>query len=274
MTYATILVHLETDGDSTDRVQYATGLAKEFEAHLIGFAASDVRPIVTTVGGVPIDGEILAQLREENLKRREELKQVFLSIAGDRQNTSWRQFEDRPTRALLINARAADLIVSGTPGGASAEDTDCSVDPGILVCAAGRPVLLVADKVKFRRPQNVVVGWKDTIQARRALSDALPLLRMTANVFVVTINERNSQEAESDLADVLQYLTRHGITARSEVIKDDGKAVDQFVDVAMREKADLLISGAYGHSRLRELVFGGFTQSLLNEDGFNRLMAS
>lgn len=274
MSYATVLVHLETGGDSTDRIRYATELAREFEANLIGFAASDVRPIIATDGGVPIDGEYLAKLREENLKRLEELKQIFLSIAGDRQNTSWRQFEYRPTRALMINARAADLIVSGTPNGASAEDTDNSVDPGILICGAGRPVLLVADKVKFRRPQNAVVGWKDTAQSRRALLDALPFLRLAANVLVVTINDHDSQDAESDLADVVQYLTHHGIIARSEVIEDGGKAVDQFVDIATREDADILVSGAYGHSRLRELVFGGFTRALLNEDGFNRLMAS
>jgi nucleotide-binding universal stress UspA family protein len=213
-------------------------------------------------------------MREENLKKLDELQQVFRSIAGDGQNASWRQFEDRPTRALLVSARSADLLVSGTPGGASTEDTDRSVDPGILVCGAGRPVVLVADKVKFRRPQNAVVGWKDTTQSRRALADALPFLRMADNVLIVTINDRDSQDHDSDLADVAQYLTGHGITARSEVIEDDGKAVDQFVDIATREKADLLVSGAYGHSRLRELVFGGFTRALLNEDGFNRLMAS
>lgn len=274
MSYATVLVHLETDGDSSDRVRYATELAKEFDASLIGLAAADVRPIVAADGGVPIDGEFLAKLREENLKRLEELKQIFLSIAGDRENTSWRQFEDRPTRALMINARAADIIVSGTPNGASADDTDRSVDPGILVCATGRPVVLVADKVTFRRPQNAVVGWKDTTQSRRALSDALPFLRLAANVLVITVNDDDSRDAESGLADVVQYLTHHGIIARSEVIEDDGKAVDHFVDIATREEADILVSGAYGHSRLRELVFGGFTRALLNEDGFNRLMAS
>lgn len=274
MSYATILVHLETNGDSTDRVQYAADLASEFEAHLIGFAASRVRPIVATDGGVPINGEILAQLREENTARLNELEQVFHSIVGNLKNISWRQFEDRPTKALLTNARAADLIVSGTPGGASTGDTDRSVDPGILVCAAGRPVLLVTDKVKFSRPRNAVIGWKDTIQARRALSDAVPLLRVSANVHAVTIMESNSVESESDLDDVVEYLKRHGITARSEVVKDDDKAVDQFLDMATREDSDLLISGAYGHSRLRELVFGGFTRSLLDEDGFNRFMTS
>lgn len=272
MSFKTILAHIEFDGYSDARLHYATDLAGELDAYLVGYAAAAQRPVHVSEMGIDTDEVFRSETGALNAKRFDDLRRHFFDIAGDGQNSAWRQSQDLPTKALLLHARAADLIVSGTPHGASPGDSYRSVDPGELVCNAGRPVLFVGDRSVFKHPSSAVIGWKDTPQARRAVAAALPFLSLAKNVLVVAVGDSRHGADGSGPKDVVRYLLRHGIDADARVIEDDSSP-DTFIDMVMHLGADLVVTGAYGHSRVRERLFGGFTHALLMQSRLNRLMA-
>lgn len=272
MSFKTILANLDFDGYSDARLHYATDLAGELDAYLIGFAATALRPVHVSEMGIATDELYRSEAGGLNVKRFEDLRKAFFRIAGDGQNSAWRQSQDLPTKALLLHARAADLIITGTPHGVSPGDNYRSVDPGELVCNAGRPVLFIGEKSVFRHPSVAVVGWKDTPQARRAVACALPFLRLSKNVLVLTVGDQRHGTDDSGTRDVVRYLLRHGIDAEARSIADDNSS-DTFLDAVRAEKAELVVTGAYGHSRMRERIFGGFTHALLAQSDLNRLMA-
>ncbi len=139
--------------------------------------------------------------------------------------------------------------------------------------AAGRPILVVPSRVDGLQAKCVLVAWKDTPQARRAVSAALPLLRAADCVVVAQILERQEKsEAQHACEDVAKWLTRHGATAVVRVI-DGRDATLTLNEMAADETADLIVAGAYGHSRLREWAFGGVTQQLLTSSALCCLLA-
>jgi nucleotide-binding universal stress UspA family protein len=139
-------------------------------------------------------------------------------------------------------------------------------DPGALVLRAGRPVLAVPPGVNSLGGRRIVVAWKDSREARRAIQDALPFLRRADEVIVVEVCETSDEVTDSQarLRDVAQYLKRHQIKAVAERVRPvEGAAVNSLLRLAQDESADLIVAGAYGHSRLGEWIFGGVTQGLL-----------
>lgn len=115
------------------------------------------------------------------------------------------------------------------------------------------------------RAEHVVVAWKDTREARGAVLDAMPFLRIAKRVSVVEVctggGERN---ASVRIDDVVRYLARHQITADARPIAHhDRSDADHLLQFALNEDADLLVAGAYGHSRLGEWIFGGMTRDIL-----------
>jgi nucleotide-binding universal stress UspA family protein len=271
MSYDSILVHLEFDGNSESRLQYATDLAGDLDAFLIGFTAAAVRPVHASELGVLADDAYSEALVRRNRDRFDAIKQDFFEVAGDGHNSGWRDSEDIPTRALLANARAADLIVTGTPYGVTPGDYYRTIDPGDVVCDAGRPVLFVAEGGVYRHPQRALIGWKDTPEARRAVAFALPFLKLAEDTVVLAMQEKEDCGG-SGAADVARYLMRHGVDADARTVSGRN-GPDSFLQALRDADADLVITGAYGHSRMRERIFGGFTRTLLMQKDLNRLMA-
>ncbi len=271
MAYNSILLHLEVDNYAEAKIRYAKELADELDAYLIGFAACCVRPVYPTDGWMPID-DSAGLITEQNRKSLAEIQEMFLAIAGDAPNRIWRQSEVQPIDALLANARAADLIISATPHGALTGDAFRSVNCGDLVSAAGRPVMFLPENVTYRYPKKIVIGWKDTTQARRAVADALPLLTLASEVVVAAATESDDEHPGDALADVVAFLMRHGIRARHFVLEGKNGPED-FQGFVEGENADIVVTGAFSHSRMREWVFGGMTRSLLNNNRLNRLMS-
>ena len=118
----------------------------------------------------------------------------------------------------------------------------------------------------------MLVAWKDTREARRAVADALPYLAKAKEVVVATIDTDHDGSIRNSLAEVAVHLERHGITARTEMLAGEADG-DRLVAFARSVHADLIVSGAYGHSRLREWAFGGVTRTLIEENGIHRLMS-
>lgn len=266
--YKSIIVNLAVDAPPTAIVKVGVELAGRFGARLVGLAAADVPPLVATGDGMVYEGEIMQIQRTEIEERLAELRAEFEGLVPASIRSEWRQAVCSPTRFLGVCARAADLIVTGNGEG---ESIYRAVDIGGLALGAGRPVLVVASNVEHVLAKTVLVAWKDTREARRATADALPLLVKAKEVVVATIDTRNGSVRDS-LTDVAVFLEQHGIMARTELIADEADG-DRLLTFARSIHADLIVSGAFGHSRLREWAFGGVTRTLIAESGINRFMS-
>lgn len=271
MGYAALMVHVEPDDAAEPRIRLAADLADRFEAALIGFAGGAVMPppVTAPVLGPGVAVEVLeAEQRRVETGLRAAHERFRTIAERDGRRTGWRSFLDHPAAALARESRAADLLIGGRGGGAIGLGRDQTVDPGDLLMRAGRPVLVVPPGVAVLEARRVLVAWKDTREARRAVADALPLLADAEEVLVVEAvpDEAGEREAATRrTGDVAALLERHGATARGETLEPHaGRAVaDALLRAAERHGADLVVAGAYGHARLREWAFGGVTRDLL-----------
>jgi nucleotide-binding universal stress UspA family protein len=265
MSYASILVHAEAGADGEQRLQLAAGLASDFDARLIGVAAELFEaPTMAAASGF-LDGDtLLAEVKvvEDDLKTAE--AKFVASARAVRRGAEWRCAMALPNELLTVQARAADLIVVG-PRRPEPYGFHNRVDAGDLLMKAGRPVLVTPSDLAKLDAASVVVAWKDTREARRAIADALPFLKRAAKVLVVEVCEARSEaDACASLADVAMYLERHGVEART-TVRVPGRATvaEALHEVADLQGAGLIVSGGYGHARLREWAFGGVTAELL-----------
>jgi nucleotide-binding universal stress UspA family protein len=262
MPYAAVMVYVEAEGTPEQRVRLAASLADRFRAALIGVSALAIPPPIVA-DGVVMDGatDLDIKLMEAKLADR---RGWFRSIAGgDHQEVEWRSELDLPTEAVVRAARSADLVVIGrekAPGSAYT-----TLDPGEALLKMGRPTLVVPEGVSTLRAEHVVIGWKDTREARRAVQDSLPFLQEATRVTIVEACKADEERtALGHLDDVTRYLTRHRIKGGPRVmLEQKGSGAAQLIRIAQEERADLLVTGAYGHSRLGEWVFGGMTRDLL-----------
>lgn len=267
-TYASIMIPMDPEPDAECRVRVAATLADRFGSRLIGVAA---HPIVAPLYfETPVPGIASAIELEERQAQREmaAAEAVFRRVSGTRAQCEWRQALALPGDFTLEHARAADLIVAGLPRRGAAMAHPMRVDAGDLVMGAGRPVLFVPSGTEFLAAKRIVVAWKDTRESRRAVADALPLLRDAAEVFVA-----NFGAEQSGAKDVCAHLGCHGMHASLVQRPQPGVVSDTLLRFAEHEAADLIVCGAYGHSRTREWAFGGVTYDLLNGSTVCCLMA-
>ncbi len=262
MSYATVMVYVEADGTPRERVRLSAHLASKFNAILIGVSARAVRPPVT-VGSVDVAVPSDLSIPDIEAGLIDKAKWFKLVVGTDRPKLLWRPVIDFPVDALAREARSADLVIIGpmrVPG-----DTYGSLDPGEAILRLGRAALFVPASVSALQAEHVVIAWKDVREARRAVHDALPLLHEAARVTIAEICEPGDEERVRErLRDVADYLERHRIKGGPRVILHrEGSGAAQLITLAREEGADLLVSGAYGHSRLGEWVFGGVTRDLL-----------
>ena len=273
MRYKTILVQLDIDVPAFPRLTFAWDLARRFDANLVGFCAAEPRMLIPGEldGTAAVDAaeRQVAEI-EDRLKTREA---EFDSLAGDNGRASWRSEVGDPTRFLALHSRAADLVVIGESSEWTSRNR--TVDPGELILSSGRPVLFARRDYRPMTAENILVAWKDTREARRAIVDAMPFLTGARQVLVATIDEGERAIARDSAADVVGFLTRHGVRARSEVLDvERADTAEALLQASVEIGADLTISGGYGHSRLREWVFGGVTRKLLEDASTNRLMSN
>lgn len=160
--------------------------------------------------------------------------------------------------------RSADLLVSSAAADGAVFDRTRDVDNADLALRVGKPILVVGSGVQRLDLRSVVVAWKDSKEARRAVQDALPLLALADRIIVVEVaSDESVAAAEARTADVTRWLTHHGFSASSRVDRSEGDDAAQLVAIAGRLGAGLLVGGAYGHARLREWVLGGVTREVL-----------
>jgi len=273
MSYATLMVYLNVDQVSKQLVSVAAGLADKFSAKLIGLSALAIMPPVVAEGVVVVDNATEFDIAKMTAKL-EHAGNKFRAAAGADRQTEWRSFLEFPTEALITEARCADLIV--VEKNKASWDIHRVADNGSAILGGGRPFLVVPTAVRSLTADHVVVGWKDTREARRAVQDALPFLHEAKRVMIVEICEKDQLRTGRQHADdVVSYLARHRIKAeaRVEAQLPGSTGADQIIGLAVDEGADLLVTGAYGHSRLNEWVFGGMTRDLLTSSPICCLMS-
>jgi nucleotide-binding universal stress UspA family protein len=268
MTYATVMVSLALEQPNEARLQVAGELAERFDAAIIGVAAAQFAPPLYFTDGAQAQ-KLIDQGEASVKKRLAELEAQFRAATSSRGgHVEWRSAMDFPTRYILQEARCADVIVSGGQSPAFS-DAFSLASPKDLVMQAARPLLFVPDTVNRLDLRSVLVAWKDTPEARRAVADALPMLRKAKEVTVVEICEQDDSRpaVTARVTDVVAWLARHGITATARVSEANQKTstADRLGEVAGEVGAGLIVAGAYGHSRFRELILGGVTQYLVTQ---------
>lgn len=276
MTYATVMVSLALDQSNEARLQVAGELAERFEAAIIGVAAAQFAPPLYFTDGA--EAQALIDDGEAFVKRRlAGLEAQFRAATKTRGgHVEWRSAMDFPARFVMAQARCADIVVSGgqTPAFSDAFALASLKD---LVMQAGRPLLVVPDGVNWLDLRSVLVAWKDTPEVRRAVADALPMLRKARDVTIAEIPEQGDDRSTvmAGVTDVAAWLARHGVTATarvSEAARNESAAV-QLEKIAGDVGAGLIVAGAYSHSRFRELILGGVTQYLVTQSARSLLLS-
>ena len=272
MTLTTVMVYVDPAQQAEEQVRVARSIATKFKASVIGVSAFAIEPDFVS------EGVIIQETTAEDVKRMKtelaEKERWFRDIVGlPAERVEWRWDVEYPIAFLTNEARAADLIVLKSK--VRKIDPYHLIDPAAAVLRMGRPAILVPEHVHELRADRVVIGWKDTREARLAIHDAMPFLKQASQVAVVEICTSDEQDrARRRIRDVARYLQRHGVKAETDVRVHMAESdAHQLVRLAKDAGADLVVTGAYGHSRLGEWAFGGMTRGLLNEAAFCLMMS-
>lgn len=268
--YASIMVAVDAENESRDRVRIAAHLADMFGARLVGVAAE--RPDYGLFTADPGAGGpyVLPVLHENCLERMRQAEALFAEAAAGRSRLAWRSDIADPLFFLLTQSMAADLVVIGR----QARDNPAerfAIAPAEAVMQCGRPVLIAPPGVSYCEASRVAIGWKNTREARRAVADATPFLCAAARVIVCHVEDGNGPDEADGLVRVLEA---RGIAASAARTRGDGgDTAEALVDLACEHAAGLLVTGAYGHTRLSEWAFGGVTRDLLRTSPICCLMS-
>jgi nucleotide-binding universal stress UspA family protein len=256
MTLAAIMVTVDSEPASKARISLAADLATRFGSLLIGIAGW---PLLKRPG----EKESERDLAERAAKELRSLEEMFRKIAGGvAVRVEWRSSMDFPREVIPKEGRAADLLVIGQS--MLTGDVVHSYDPGTIILAAGRPVLVVPPEINRLELSRVLVAWKDTREARRAIRDALPFLKLADEVSIAVAKTPGAEDADAQIADVAKYLDRHDVRVAQQIAtaaSEDAEVL--LLDLATQHRVNLIVAGAYGRTRLSEWIFGGVTRHLL-----------
>lgn len=265
MAYRTVMTCLQAGAGNEGVLGVAADLAELFGAKMIGISAC--QPLNPMFEEGFSAGDVVVEDRIEIGKELAAAEQQFrAALESKAPSLEWRSAVTYGPLADYISeqARAADLLVIGKPVGGTFFDRTCCVDIGSLVMQAGRPVLLVPKGVEALSLRHVIGGWKDTREARRAMSDALPLLRAAGQATILEVCKPGQRSlARQRVQDVASWLGRQDIPVSPLAVELEGSELALLRRELRRHACDLLVAGAYGHNRLNEWVFGGVTQDFL-----------
>lgn len=264
MSFSNVMVYVDPQQQQAGQIRLAEAIAKRFSGSIIGVSAFAVEPRFIA------EGVIIEATTEEDLKRMKAdlaaKEGWFRTIVNlPREKVEWRWGVEYPTKFLMSQARAADLVVVKRKQ--LKADEYHYIDSATAMLQLGRPMLSVPERVTEMSADRIVVGWKDTREARLAVQHAMPLLTRASRVTIIELCASDQQDAaRSRVRDVSSYLESHGASCQYEVrvhsAESDARCL---IRLAKGEGADLIVTGGYGHSRLGEWMFGGMTRELLQE---------
>ncbi len=283
------IILVPVTGSDRDSAVFASALAvaRPFGAHL---EFLHVRPDAAAVavsmasdgGGATMVGSLINRLEQVAAERERKANQLFQDFcngaglalcdappAPSGPSAQWlRQIGAEPYWVTEYG-RAADLVVIGRPG--KDEGVSLETIEGALV-DSGRPLLLPPATSVASLPETIVIAWKPTPEAARAVTAALPFLQIAKQIVIMTVAE-DQHAPEEEAERLMAGLRWHGVPVSVRHLQPDGHSAADALLAAAREHAALLVMGGYGHSRLREWIFGGFTLSVLRSAEVPVLMA-
>jgi len=269
-----IAVHLTGSDEDRVRLRLAETIADQFGAHLTGLLVH----LEPELLGAPdlAYAEFLQQMlddaKTETNKRRAKLEQDFerMTVPNDLRVVSG--LRSQVGQALAAETHTADLFVGTRPYGDP--DRQHRTEETVLF-SSGRPCLLLPPKSSASgRFENVLVAWKSGREAARAVKDALPFLQQAEQVTIALATEEADEETRtSSGADVARYLSRHGVHAEVRELAGWNSAADALANEVEASRAQLVVAGAYGHTRMVERLLGGVTRTLLTECAVPVLLA-
>ena len=275
MTWAKLLADVDggPGGEAVVTVALQLGQAYAARVELLHIEVLDEEtiPIVAegmTAGAV---GKMLESLAEQRRIRAETAEKLFRTLCVEaglptcepddaaepgRFRVAFRRIAGRESDEIARRGRLADLVIAARP----MADVAFSQAVEAAIFATGRPLLMVPDTLPENLGSSIAIAWDGTVGAARATGAALPLLTRAETVTVLTADMEKVGAKPSALVD---YLAEHGLSARTwAFLPEEGPLGEQLLAQAEEAGADLLVMGAYGHSRLREMVLGGVTKSV------------
>ena len=270
MAYKTILAVLDTPHNARQITDFAVALADQFSAHLIGVHAETLAAVPLIAPMEIPDPSAVQALQEAAHRETADVERIFKERASrDRLSMEWRSFLSSAgygAHSVMETARAVDLIVASQND--PAQSSDNRADLETFLFESGRPMLLVPYTMKQPAPiRRVMIAWNGSREAARAAFDALPFLKAaeTVEVFCVDPPERTDHPRDMMGIELAAALSRHGVSVTLTAQDSGGLPASAAIENRLsNDSIDLLVMGAYGHSRWWEMLFGGVTRSLLD----------
>lgn len=272
MSFKTIVVNLNHEARAEAMVAAAAHLARKTEAHVAGlyvmpplFMPSDVV--------LPMGADFYEQQIAEHKAQAARVKAVFDNLTqGEPFVTEWRvagevrSAYEAVADGVIVASRAAELLIVSQANDGEAPPMLTDI-PQRAALESGRPVLVVPTAWDARKfGDTIAVAWNNSREAARAVFDALPLMLTAKKVRLISAGDTGSGESAAALpgADIAATLARHGINVEATTISDGGRhAGIALLEQCATDGTDLLVMGAYGHSRMREFILGGVTRHVL-----------
>jgi len=281
MSYKTVLVHVDKDKHSSERVKLAAQIAMNEEAHLVGAAPSGISRFIYQSRFIYEGGGMATHLDshlEELRKAAKDSLALFESTVKSLGVHSYeaRQVDDEAGAGVSLQARYSDLVVIGQTNLDEPSSTTLPDFPEFVVMNSGRPVLIVPYVGRYdAMPKRVLIAWDASTSATRAVTAAIPLLKRAQNVDVVVFNPDSRGDAHGEMpgADIALYLARHNIKVNVVRQKTDIDVGNALLSIATDLGSDMIVMGGYGHSRFREILLGGVTRTVLESMTVPVLMA-
>jgi len=268
MAYKDILVYADATKGAEAALAAAITLATAHAAHVTAlhvtpppFASAELGP-----------GAMTEMIRWQQERERDAVRVAETAVIAARQRTEapveWRLASGDVVPTLASHACYADLVIVAR-GGADDDPMTAGHLAGTVVMSAGRPVLVVPNaSVSEAIGERVLVAWNGSREASRAIHDALPILERAKSVTVLEVSRAADASSRVAGADIARHLARHGVAVSAETAIAGATAAGGVIRRRIADiGADLVIAGAYGHTRLREFVFGGVTRELLTAAG-------
>lgn len=273
-----VTVYLDGSVADDGRIEHAAAVCARFDAHLTALFLNAL-PSIVVAADVGAPAMIDWQMQEEAIASGD-VAQTRLTerVARAAPLTEFRRrdlYAGRFGDAVAGLGRTGDLTVVSQPYGDGATELDPDVVEGALF-GSGRGALIVprtgAAPAEFR---DILVAWRNSREAARAVAEAMPFLRRARRVSITMVDEQRApaEDGLEPAADIARHLDRHGVTVEIRHLSRWDRPGEGLINEARLLGADMIVAGAYGHSRLREWVMGGTTRDLLTDCPVPLLMA-
>lgn len=268
MSYKSILVHLDTSARAHPRLEVALQLAHQFHAKLTGIFSTYI-PAPHAFFVMAGTADYYEEHERQRHERSAALERLFhAELARAKVEGQWISADGYANDVVPPYARLADLIVLGQTDPADPESFVAEQFVEHVVLSAGRPALVVPCAGSFQKPgRHALIAWDGSREATRAIHDAMPFLEHAANVTLLSVNALRGEPPRHRIpgADIALTIARHGVKVdvREMTADSDTPVGDVLLSQAAESGCDLIVMGAYAHSRAHEVILGGATRTIL-----------